>query len=437
MPSATIVNNSIDVDDTNGGSWAFSTGGSVSYTRTFSCADKGTNPNTATIRQTGQSDSASVQVRCYDLAVSKDVMTTFDRDWTWTVSKTAPESSLTLSTGQSYVVSYSVTVTGTATDSNWKVQGGLNDIQVHNPAPIAATINSVSDVISPAIAATVACGVTFPYTLAAGATMICTYAADVPDASARTNTATAVLQNHAYPGATPSGTTSFAGSAAVDFSTAIITETDECIDVTDGLTGALGEVCAAAGTKTATQTFSYTSTVGPYTECGTYEHINVASFVAGDTETADSDTWTIDVNVPCAGCTLTIGYWKTHAGFTGNNADMVTELLPIWLGTSGGAKSVQVTNATQAVNLLSMSGGASNGIAKLYAQLLAAKLNIANGASAAAVSATIGQVDAFLATHDLGDWASLTKPQKAMVLGWMTTLDGYNNGVFGPGHCSM
>jgi hypothetical protein len=116
---------------------------------------------------------------------------------------------------------------------------------------------------------------------------------------------------------------------------------------------------------------------------------------------------------------------------------MVTDLLPIWLGTAGGAKSVKVETAQQAVDLLSMSGGASNGIVKLYAQLLAAKLNIANGASAAAVSATIGQVDAFLATTGTADWASLTKPDKAKVLGWMTTLDGYNNGVFGPGHCSM
>lgn len=138
---------------------------------------------------------------------------------------------------------------------------------------------------------------------------------------------------------------------------------------------------------------------------------------------------------PPAGCTLTIGYWKTHAGFTGNNADVVTQYLPIWLGTSGGAASTQVTTASQAVSILSMSGGASNGIVKLKAQLLAAKLNIASGAAGSSVSATIAAADAFLATNSAAAWTSLTNQTKAQVNGWMTTLDNYNNGLVGPGHC--
>lgn len=138
---------------------------------------------------------------------------------------------------------------------------------------------------------------------------------------------------------------------------------------------------------------------------------------------------------PPAGCTLTIGYWKTHAGFTGNNADAVTQYLPIWLGTAGGAASTQVTTATQAVSILSMSGGASNGIVKLKAQLLGAKLNIAAGASSAAVSATIAAADAFLATNAASSWSSLPNQTKAQVNSWMTALDNYNNGRVGPGHC--
>jgi hypothetical protein len=137
-------------------------------------------------------------------------------------------------------------------------------------------------------------------------------------------------------------------------------------------------------------------------------------------------------------CTLTIGYWKTHAGFHGRNADRVTPLLPIWLGTAtaGGAETVQVSSASQAVSLLSMSGDASNGINKLYAQLLGAKLNIANGADGSAVASTISAADAFLATKTAADWGSLTKAQRQMVLGWMSMLDNYNNGHIGPGHCS-
>jgi hypothetical protein len=107
-------------------------------------------------------------------------------------------------------------------------------------------LNSVSDVVSPDIAATVDCDVSFPYSLAAGGRLTCTYSASLPDASSRTNTATATLQNYDYDyemNATPGGTTDFSGTAAVDFSTATINHVDECIDVSDTYAGSLGEVC--------------------------------------------------------------------------------------------------------------------------------------------------------------------------------------------------
>jgi hypothetical protein len=80
---------------------------------------------------------------------------------------------------------------------------------------------------------------------------------------------------------------------------------------------------------------------------------------------------------------------------------------------------------------------ASNRINKLYAQSLGAKLNIANGADGSAVASTIAAADAFLATKDSLNWAGLTKARKAQVLSWITTLDNYNNGLIGPGHCSQ
>ena len=133
-------------------------------------------------------------------------------------------------------------------------------------------------------------------------------------------------------------------------------------------------------------------------------------------------------------CTRTIGYWKNHAGF-GPQADVVTPLLPQWLGTSGGAKSVHVTTAALAVSLLDKSGDASNGINKLYAQLLAAKLNIANGADGSAVLQPITQADAFLASHAASEWSSLSSAQRQQALSWAATLDDYNNGRIGPRHC--
>ena len=94
-----------------------------------------------------------------------------------------------------------------------------------------------------------------------------------------------------------------------------------------------------------------------------------------------------------------------------------------------------MTSAAQAVGLLDKSDDASNGINKLYAQLLAAKLNIASGADGSAVSQAITQADAFLATHAAADWQSLSAAERQSVLTWMATLDDYNNGRIGPGHC--
>ncbi|MCM2271116.1 MAG: hypothetical protein NDJ18_00955, partial [candidate division Zixibacteria bacterium] len=144
-----------------------------------------------------------------------------------------------------------------------------------------------------------------------------------------------------------------------------------------------------------------------------------------------------EFNPPQEGCSHTIGYWKTHAGF-GPQADVVTQYLPIWLGTAGGAESYQVTTAAMAVDFLNMNvyGDDSNGITKLYAQLLGTKLSIADGASGDDVAAAIAAADAFLALHNYTDWAGLSSAQKEMVLGWKDTFDHFNNGLIGPGHCN-
>jgi hypothetical protein len=65
LPPPTLINDSVNVDDTNGSSWLFTGSGSQSYTKTFTCdQDAGRHDNTATIRETGQNASASVTVTC-------------------------------------------------------------------------------------------------------------------------------------------------------------------------------------------------------------------------------------------------------------------------------------------------------------------------------------------------------------------------------------
>ena len=137
-----------------------------------------------------------------------------------------------------------------------------------------------------------------------------------------------------------------------------------------------------------------------------------------------------------SGCTRTIGYWKNHAGF-GCQPDLVTPLLPIALGSPGGAKSLVVSDSQTAVDLLSQHvyGEPCNGITKLYAQLLAAKLNFENGADPAAIAEVVVAADSFLADHDYHDWAGLGEDDRHLVLSWHCQLGKYNNGYVGPGHC--
>jgi hypothetical protein len=65
--SPTLINNAVNVDDTNpaGDAGPFTSSTSYSYDRTFTCdGDQGTHVNTATIVETGQSDNATVTVTC-------------------------------------------------------------------------------------------------------------------------------------------------------------------------------------------------------------------------------------------------------------------------------------------------------------------------------------------------------------------------------------
>jgi hypothetical protein len=117
-------------------------------------------------------------------------------------------------------------------------------------------------------------------------------------------------------------------------------------------------------------------------------------------------------------CTYTIGYWKNHA-----------ELWPVTNLTLG------TVNYT-AAELLSILNEpvAGNGLVSLAHQLIGAKLNIANGADPTAAAAAIASADALiggLVVPPVG--AGYIHPSNTSAL--TQTLDDYNNGITGPGHC--
>lgn len=149
---------------------------------------------------------------------------------------------------------------------------------------------------------------------------------------------------------------------------------------------------------------------------------------------------------PASGCTLTIGYWKTHAGFTGNNADRVSQYLPILLGCPSlvipqYTKGANVTTAAQSTAILTFSnllGGGANGLNKVAAQLLGTKLNVArNAPTPPAIVASIANADALLCQYGFnpGSWSSLSNNVKNSINQVATTLDNYNNGLSDVPHC--
>ena len=223
---------------------------------------------------------------CYDieLKVEKTANTSLKRTHTWTIDKSADQDKVTLPVGGTSPVNYSVKVDQTSKDSDWKVDGTIKVT-----APVNATVTGVSDVITPGniTNTNVDCGVSFPHALQAGQELNCTYSADLPDATTRTNTATATSGTDGVKDGT--------GTAEVNFANATVEEIDEQIDVTDSLQGNLGTVNAADAPKT----FNYTRNVGPYEQCGNFEVPNTASFTTNDTGTKGEDSWTVAVTVLC------------------------------------------------------------------------------------------------------------------------------------------
>lgn len=344
--------------------------------------------------------------------VKKSAVTTFDRQWNWTIIKTGDQTSLTLAPGQLFPVNYAVTVQAVAVDSNWKVTG---QISFQNTSSQPATITAVTDVISGGITADVDCGISFPFTLPAGFTKVCTYQASLPDGSSRTNTAT-VETDGTVPG----------GSTTIPFSFGNPTsEMDECITVEDDQFGSLGTICAGDSPKT----FNYSMNVGGVDQCGTYQFINVASFITNDSGTKGSAKYVVNFDIPCAGaCTLTPGYWKTHSKYGPAPYDSTWALLgednPFFLS---GKTNYQVL-------WTSPSGG--NAYYILAHAYLAAKLNILNGASTtSSVDAALFYAESFFNTYTPS--STLSRTVRNAAIQQAEVLDNYNNGVIGPGHCSQ
>jgi hypothetical protein len=212
---------------------------------------------------------------------TKTATPTYDRKYTWQIDKSAASTSLTLSKGQVYSMDYTVDVNASSADSGHAIGG---TITVFNPAPVAATVTGVSDSFA-GLPITVNCPVSFPTSLASGASLVCTYSKALGGVMNGTNTATATTT-----GEVGSGT----GTAAVTFG-APSSVTDECITINDNRYGSLGQVCANASPFS--KKLSYAFSIGPYDTCGPASFENTASFATNDTNATGSDSVTVNSNV--------------------------------------------------------------------------------------------------------------------------------------------
>jgi hypothetical protein len=343
-----------------------------------------------------------------------------DRSWTWDILKTADQSALTLSPGQSFLVNYSVTANATPSATNFAVDGTI-EVHNYNPEPvdgtpgIAVTINSVSDSLAGVTCELYGDQISFPYNLPANTTMVCKYNSETLSSAPNQNAATV-----SYDSVAPVTVV-----APIDWSkAAVVTEKDKCANISDTYKGALGQVCATDAQKTFT--FSYQRTIGPYATCGLYTVDNTASFVTNDTPLNGSSSWIVDVTVPCAGgCSLTPGYWKTHSSYGPAPYDdtwaQIGENTPFF---SSGKSWYQVLWTAPR-------GNAYYILAHAY---IAAKLNGLNGADTSAVAGALSWSESFFNTYTPS--SSLSKSLRGLVLTFATQLDMYNNGYIGPGHCS-
>lgn len=196
------------------------------------------------------------------------------------------------------------------------------------------------------------------------------------------------------------GTLNTWGSAQVDFKLAPGGSLDVEIGDTRGESGVTGTIAAELLQNTEYLFVAVTHGAGMNTDSPLSQTVAIATTSQGED------------------CTFTIGYWKNHAAAWPTNS--------LTLG------SVNYT-AAQIMSILNapVSG---NGLVSLAHQLIGAKLNLANGANPTSIASTVAAADALIG-------GLLIPPVGAGYLAPSTTsaytqsLDDFNNGLSGPGHC--
>lgn len=164
-----------------------------------------------------------------------------------------------------------------------------------------------------------------------------------------------------------------------------------------------------------------------YDTCGDYQVTNTATAVPDLTIPEGleiSDSLTVTIHVPCVGgCSLTQGYWKTHSTYGPAPYD------PAW--SQIGEDTPFFLSGASWYKVLWTKPSKGNVYYQLAHQFIAAYLNKLNGADTAAINNALATAEQLLMTY-----APSSLIPKTQFTSLAFTLDQYNNGYTGPGHCS-
>lgn len=125
------------------------------------------------------------------------------------------------------------------------------------------------------------------------------------------------------------------------------------------------------------------------------------------------------------GCTLTPGYWKTHSIYGPAPYDATWAQI--------GEDTPFFTSGQSYYEVLWTEPKGGNAYYILAHAYIAAELNFLNGADPTAAQAAFDAATALFGMYD--DSIPKKDPNRAVAIGLAETLDNYNNGIIGPGHC--
>jgi hypothetical protein len=384
------------------------------------------------------------------VTVSKTANTTYDKTWDWTITKkayfTANDVEIPSGTilgagppiampGMVYDVYYKVEGAPTPSESNFKVSGVIT-VTVTGSLPPYSGNFTVTDVLPGATNMVVDCDPGEPVdntkTVTAAGSFTCSYSADLPDKTTRTNTATAAVTWNSGDTDSQNGTASVTFGAPtneIDETAYVCDDKGPTLSVSDPCTTSSGDYLGTA-TAPSSYSFQYDNDLPACVPPG-FDRLNTALLTEVDTDTDRTANHALSsvCQEPPPGCTLTQGYWKTHSEFGPAPYD------DNWAELTSGASTLLFGADTWYLTFWTAPKG-GNPYYQLAHQWMAATLNVLNGAGTTpAVDQALTDGAALLTTYAAQQKIPKKTTDGEAAKDIARLLTQYNEGAIGPGHC--